>query len=172
MAAARADRLSPEPWRLLADLRLSQWLASGQEPDRQAFDEAASEYSHRDPQHHVAHWGRGNWYLTAWRKSGLDEDLSKALTAYEQATIRYPQRALYHAQLAWVLHLAGKEDQACQVAQRAKDLDDLMPHSELKLNRQKLVDPEISSTGVKLARKETAEQTVQRLRKTTAEDLP
>ena len=172
MAAARADRLSPEPWRLLADLRLSQWLASGQAGDRQAFDEAADEYSRHDPQHHVAHWGRGNWYLTAWRKSEREEDLNKALTAYTQASIRYPQRALYHAQLAWVLHLAGKEDLACQAAQQAKELDDLMPHEELKLSRQKIVDPQVSTTGVTLAREETAEQTVQRLRKTTAEDIP
>ena len=176
-AASRADGLWPEPWRLLSDLRLSQWLASGDERDRQAFDHAASEYLRRDPQHHVAFWGRGNWYLTSWRKSGLEADLDEALNAYKQAILRYPNRALYHAQLGWVLHLAGEGSLASEEAERALKLDSLMPHSEQKLSRQRIVDPQLSETGVKLPREETAEQTVQRLRKTagvssTAEEMP
>jgi hypothetical protein len=134
---------------------------------------AAREYSRRDQQHHVADWGRGNWYLTAWRKSGRIEDLSEAVSAYTRASIRYPNRALYHAQLAWVLHLAEKDDLACQEAEMAKELDDLMPHQELKLDRQKLMDPQIiSGGGFKLPRDETAEQTIEWLRKTTAEEVP
>jgi hypothetical protein len=172
VAATQADRLSPEPWRLLADLRLSRWLASGEAGDREAFDTAASEYRRRDPHHHVACWGYGNWYLTAWRKSGSAEDLGEALTSYTQAATLYPNRALYHAQLAWVFHLAGKEDRARQAAEHALKLDSMMPHSEQKLARQRIIDPQFSSAGLKLPREETAEQTVERLRKTTAEEMP
>jgi len=170
--AARADTLTPEPWRLLTELRLSQWLATGDERDRQAFDDAADAHQKRDPRHHVAWYGRGTWYLTAWRKSAQHEDLEKALSAYTQASMRYPQRALYHAQLAWVLHLAGKDDLACQAAQKALELDEQMPHREQRLRRQKIIDPQISPAGATLPREETAEQTTLRLRTTFAEKMP
>jgi tetratricopeptide (TPR) repeat protein len=172
MDAARADTLSPEPWRLLTELRLSQWLVTGDQGDRAAFDEAADAYRSRDPRHHLAWYGRGNWYLTAWRKSARQEDLEQALSAYTQASIHYPQRAFYHAQLAWVLHLAGQDDLACQSAQKAIDLDDQMPHQEQKLRRQKIIDPELTPAGAKLPRDESAEQTALRLRIISAEKMP
>ena len=171
-AAARADTLSPEPWRLLTELWLSQWLVTGEERDRAAFDKAADAYRQRDPRHHLAWYGRGNWYLTAWRKSARLEDLEQALSAYTQASILYPQRAFYHAQLAWVLHLAGKDDLACQAAQQAMELDDQMPHQEQKLRRQKIIDPKLTPTGAKLPRDESAEQTALRLRMISAEKMP
>jgi hypothetical protein len=74
--------------------------------------------------------------------------------------------------LAWILHLAGKDDLACQAAQKAKELDDQIPHLEQKLRRQRIIDPQVTPTGAKLPREETAEQTVERLRKTPAEETP
>jgi O-Antigen ligase len=163
VAAARADSLSPEPWRLLADLRLARWQATGREADRTAFVEAANVFRTLDPRHHLAWYTRGNWFLAAWRKSKQREDLDEALAAYVQGSKRYPQRALYHAQLAWTLHLAGQPVEARQAAEQAWKLDQQMLHREQKLNRQHVADPDISG-------EETAEQTVQRLR-TASEDM-
>jgi hypothetical protein len=169
LAAARADSLAPDPWRLLAELRLGRWQATGRESDWRTFNEAANAFRDLDPRNHLAWFTRGNWFLTAWRKSGQAEDLNEALAAYRLAAAHYPNRALYHAQLAWTLHLAGRTDEARQAAERAWQLDQQMPHRELKLDRQHVVDPDVSREKPRSFLEETAEQTVQRLRTASAE---
>jgi hypothetical protein len=77
---------------------------------------------------------------------------------------------LYHAQLAWTLHLAGEMQAARDEAQRAYDLDQKMPHREQKLSRQHVIDPDPAKTPAKMSRDESAEQTVERLRTPSAED--
>ena len=171
-AAAKADPLSPEPVRLLADLRMAQWRTTGDEEAWKAFVAEADAYQRLDPRHHLAWYLRGNWFLTAWRKSERPEDLDAAITAYRQASECYPNRALYHAQLAWALDLAGQKDAARQEAEKALDLDGQMPHKEQKLARQHVADPQVSSEPFKLFREETAEQTAQRLRTASAEGKP
>jgi O-antigen ligase len=171
-AAAAADPYSPEPWRLLADLHLHDWLASGDKQDWEQFVSAANLLRIRNPRQHLDYYNRGDWYLMAWRRSGRPEDRENAIKAYRQAIDRYPNRALYHAQLAWVLHLAERPGDARKAAERAKQLDDLNPHLDQKLSVQHLVDPRFSAEGVALARTETAEQTVERLRTATGENSP
>jgi hypothetical protein len=163
-AAARADSLWPEPWRLLSDFRLRRWLATGREADWLAFVEAAKMYYTLDPRHHVTWYTRGNWFLTAWKKSGRKEELNEALAAYRRASELFPSRALYHAQVAWALHLAGENAAARIEADRAWELDQQMPHREQKLNRQHVADPELLKENLTLFREETAEQTVEKLR--------
>jgi hypothetical protein len=82
----------------------------------------------------------------------------------------YPNKALYHAQLAWVLHLAGEPDMARQEADKAHDLDQKMPHKEQRLNQQHVFDPYPSQPEKSPYRQETAEQTVERLRSPSAEE--
>lgn len=171
LAAAAADRYSPEAWRLLAELRLSRWLGTGREADWSAFVEAADRVRRLDSGNHAMYYSRGNWYLAAWRKRKAQEDLSEAITAYTRASMLYPNRALYHAQLAWALHLAGEEGLARQEADAALALDRQMPHQEQKLKRQQIVDPELSpSKGEGAA--STAEQIVNQLRTTVMEKMP
>jgi hypothetical protein len=164
-AAAKADALSPEPWRILAELRLSRWQATGSDKDWQAFVAAANTFTQLDPRHHQAWQSRGIWFLTAWRKSQRKEDLSEAVSAFTRASMCYPNGAFYHAQLAWALHLAGQHDAARQAAERALELDGQMPHKEKKLDRQHVADPQIAGGEIKLFRDESAEQTAQSLRK-------
>jgi tetratricopeptide (TPR) repeat protein len=170
VAAARADALSPDPWRVIAELRLARWQQSGREADWESFVAAADAFAQLDPRHHQAWQTRGIWYLTAWRKSGRKESLTEAISAFTRASMCYPNRAFYHAQLAWALHLAGQRDAAVQAAERALELDGLMPHKEQKLDRQHVADPQISGKEARLFREESAEQTARRLRTASAEE--
>jgi tetratricopeptide (TPR) repeat protein len=170
VAAAKADSLSPDPWRLLAELRLGRWEATGNEKDWQSFVEVANTFNRLDPRHHLAWYTRGKWFLTAWRKSQRKEDLDDAISAFSKASERYPNRALLHAQLAWALHLAGEDGAARQEAEQAWQLDQQMPHKEQKLARQHVLDPQLSEGRVKEFRDESAEQTVESLRNASAEN--
>jgi tetratricopeptide (TPR) repeat protein len=172
IAAAQADPFSPEPWRVLADIRLAQWLTTQSDPDWQTFLESADAFRRRSPRHHEAWYVRGNWFVVAWRKASRDEELRQAIESYRQASEWYPNRALYHAQLAWALSLAGDVEKARTEAERAHALDLQMSHREQKLNRQQIVDPQLSAGGMTMFRAESAEQTIERLRTTSAEDLP
>jgi hypothetical protein len=171
LAAAAADSHSPEPWRLLAEIRLARWHAADTEENWIAFTKAATEFQKRDPTHHAAHYTRGNWHLAAWRKRSRAEDLSKAVDSYGRACMFYPNRALYHAQLAWALHLAGEESLAAQHAEEAKSLDDLMPHQEQKLGSQQIYDPSLATSGSN-PQAASAEQIVSQLRTTDKENSP
>jgi len=164
IAAAEADSLAPEPRRLLAELMLGRWEATESPQDWRAFSEAADDYSRRDPRHHAARYTRGTWFLTAWKKSGQREDLDEALAAFRSAIERYPNHAFYHAQLAWTLHLAGDESAARGEADIAYDLDQKMPHQELKLARRRVADPDLKQKPAQTFRAESAEQTVETLR--------
>lgn len=139
LTACQADPHTPQPWELLAELRLQRWLKEPSEAHREAFLEAAREFTRRDPRSHVVWYTQGGWLLRMWGKSSLDRDLRSAIEAFQAAVHLYPNRALYHAQLAWTFYLAGHPELARQEADRAWSLDEQMPHREQKLNRQKLL---------------------------------
>jgi tetratricopeptide (TPR) repeat protein len=172
LEAATADPWSPEPWRVVAALRMQRYAASGENDDWQAFAEAAEKFRMLQPRHHGQFFERGNWFLIAWRKGGRREYLDQALAAYQNAIARYPAHALYHGQLAWTLKLAGRDEEAEEAARRATELDQANPHADRKLSRYHIIDPRISGSRLTLTRPETAEQTVAALRTTTEEPTP
>jgi len=137
---------------------------SGSEKDWDTFLETADMYRRLDPRHHLAWYTRGNWFLSAWKKSGRLEDMDQALAAYRAARDRYPNRAFYHAQLAWALHLADDDPAAAEEAERAHELNEKMPHKEQKLDHQHVFDPRPTDQPPTTFREETAEQTIDRLR--------
>ncbi len=168
IAAAEADSLSPEPRQYLAELLLGKWEATQSPQDWLTFVESADAYRRLNPRHHLAWYLRGNWFLSAWKKSQRKEELDAALAAYRQAVQHYPNHALYQAQLAWALHLAGDAQAAREQAEIAYQLDQKMPHQEQKLNRRHIADPDAQQPG-RTYREESAEQTVDRLRTASAE---
>jgi hypothetical protein len=168
--AARADSLAPEPWQMLSQMRLEQWLVTNKVQDWETFVETADTYRRLDPRNHVAWYARGNWFLMAWKKSGRPEDLAEALAAYRTARDRFPNRALYHAQVAWTLHLTGDEPAAREAADRAHELDEKMLHREQKLSHHHVADPDLTKKPPTTFREESAEQTVEQLRNATAEE--
>ncbi|MDX1945337.1 MAG: O-antigen ligase family protein [Pirellulaceae bacterium] len=164
LAAAAADRWSPEPWRMLAELRAQVHAQTGNPADYDRFAAAAEEFRRRDPHHDRQFESRGHWLLLAWRKTGRSELLEEAIEAYHAAAEWHPALALHQAQLAWTLHLAGESAAATAAAERALALDAVNPHAELKLARQRVYDPEDGPGNRPPFRPEDAEQTARRLR--------
>jgi len=162
--AAADDPWSPDPQRLLANLALHDWIATQSPSNWDRFTSAAATYERLNPRSHATYTDRGHWFLLAWRTSGDPKHLDAAIDAYGQATMWYPGRALERAQLAWALHLAGREDEAAQAADESQSLDDRNPHVELKLSRQTVYDPQPGSSA-QSDTSQNAELIVHKLRK-------
>lgn len=175
-AAAAADPWSQDPWRLLAELHFQRFLAQPTEDEWTQFSTAADALLARIPRHHGQHFQRGNWHFLAWQRgqaaglpaNGQSQRLSTALASYRAALVRYPNQALYHGQLAWALQASGDTQAARAAADRAKALDDAMPHADQKLAGRRIADWQPAAASQRLVRPETAEQTVQNLRITSA----
>lgn len=162
--AAADDPWSPDPQQLLSNLALHDWITTQSPSNWDRFTSAADAYERLNPRSHATYTDRGHWFLLAWRTSGDPGHLGAAIDAYRQAVVWYPGRALERAQLAWALHLAGREDEAAQAADEAQSLDSRNPHVELKLSRQTVYDPQPGS----YAQSETgqnAELVIRKLRK-------
>ncbi|HEX5106685.1 MAG TPA: O-antigen ligase family protein, partial [Pirellulaceae bacterium] len=162
--AAGDDPWTPEPWRIIATARLGRFLADPSESCWAEFLAAANEFQRRNPRHHLQWFERGKWHQLAWQRTGSPPRLEETLAAYRQAISRFPNHALYHAQLAWALNVAGQRAAARKEADRAQALDDSMPHAEQKLRVQQIVDGHETAAGFNTLRSETAEQTVAQLR--------
>jgi tetratricopeptide (TPR) repeat protein len=161
--AAADDPWSPAPHRLLAHAALQEWLVSRSPDDWQRFLNAASAFQRHAPRHHATYTERGHWFLRAWRTSDNAAHLTDAIEAYRTAALWYPGRALERVQLAWALHLAGRDAEALAAADVARQLDNRVPHRELKLDRQTIYDPPASpSTSAQGTL--NAEQALQQLR--------
>jgi len=140
--AIKTDPWSPQPRRLLAELRLSQWLADQKPRNWSPFIDALADYEKASPHHYTQHEESGNWLLLAARKTKNAEKLQLAAEAYEAAIKCYPNSAILHAQLAIVYADQERTADARREADEAKRLDDLCPHSEQKLKRRPVFDPE------------------------------
>jgi tetratricopeptide (TPR) repeat protein len=163
--AAEVDPASSDPWERLAAIYLDQWLAAPGAEMWEKFTHAAEQWRRLRPARYPQHRQRGEWYLQAYSQSHQNEHLRAARAAYQAAVERSPNSALARAQLAWVLHLAGDDEGAKEQASRAVKLDALNPHQEFALRNNRLIDPSQDDTGWRMRRPETAEQTMQNLRK-------
>jgi hypothetical protein len=62
------------------------------------------------------------------------------IRAYRRTIELHKGNAFYHAQLAWAYHIVGKAQAASQEADLALKLDSGMPHEELRLANQNLIE--------------------------------
>jgi len=138
--AAQLDPWDDEPDRLLAELYYQTWMARPEESTRQRFDAAIARMAKRVPLNYQSHLRLGQWRLGFYRRGDDPKDLESAIESFQQAVDYFPSRAIHHAQLAWALHLAGRDREASQVAEQAARLDEVNPHSERKLERLKIED--------------------------------
>jgi tetratricopeptide (TPR) repeat protein len=181
-AAAKADSWSPEPWRLLGEIALRKFVNDPSDRAWTDFTVFDAEFQRRNPAHHGQSFQQANWHFLAWQRchrvsvltcegkelsANQPTRLAEALAAYREAINRYPNHALYHAQLAWALRQAGQDEAAHLAADRAKELDDAMPHTDQKLAKRRIVDLQPATDRIQTVRPETAEQTVEALRKST-----
>lgn len=138
--AAQLDPWDDEPDRLLAELYYQTWMARPHESTRQQFDAAIARAAKRVPLNYQSHFRLGQWRLGFYRRGDDPRDLESAIENFQQAVDEFPSRAIHHAQLAWALHLAGRDREAAEVADQAARLDEVNPHIERKLERLKIED--------------------------------
>jgi tetratricopeptide (TPR) repeat protein len=163
--AAAVDPASSEPWERLGAISLEQWLSAPTREAWEKFTQAAEQYRRLRPARYAQHRQRGEWYLQAYAESQQPDHLQAAIAACKAAVERSPQGALARAQLAWVLHLGGDDEAARQQADRALALDALNPHEEFALRKHRLVEPRREGSLWQMRRPESAEQSMQNLRK-------
>ncbi|HUE70868.1 MAG TPA: O-antigen ligase family protein [Pirellulaceae bacterium] len=163
--AAAADPANSDPWERLAPIYLERWLAAPSDESWQDFANAAEQCRRLRPARYQQHRQRGEWHLQAYGQSHQEEPLRQAIAAYQAAVERSPNSALARAQLAWVLHLGGDDQAATGQAGKALQLDALNPHEEFSLRKNRLIDPRQDEALWRMRRPETAEQTMQILRK-------
>jgi tetratricopeptide (TPR) repeat protein len=159
--AAEADPYSAEPWLSLASLYHGEALASNTNETLSRFEAAAGESLRRNPHAHTLRKEVGDWRLALFARRGDRRQWDEAIKSYLEAVRLYPNHAFGHAQLAWAYHAGGDQQAARREATEALRLDALNPHREKKLLQQRLYDP----TGKSVEPLESAEQTMQRLRK-------
>ena len=144
--AVAADPWGKDAPNTLADFYRQAWLQNVRaEPRTQAallgqFEATLAEAFRRGGNTFPLHFSAGHWYLEIYRHSGQRPHLEKAIAHYRQAAELFPSKAIHHAQLAWVWHLAGSAEQSHAAAEEALRLDALNPHAERALENLKITD--------------------------------
>ncbi len=158
--AARSDPYSVEPWMHLAAMYVNAIRATGA-PDRlRQFEEVVREATGRRNGSNPIFRLLGNWRMDLYARLDDPSQLQQAQDAYKRWVDLYPNNSLAHAQLAWVLHLAGDVQASAKHADCALRLDRRNPHRERKLAEQQIYDP---TNRVGTAK--NAEQLMHRLRR-------
>ncbi len=141
LRAIAADPLDPVPWQQLAELSQLRWLEVAQPRYREQFEQSVEEARRRNQRSAAFADYIGRLHLRAYRSAGSDSDLARAEEAFRRAVELYPGHNMGHAKLAWIVHLAGKESEARELATQALELDALNPHWERQLAQQTIRDP-------------------------------
>lgn len=140
---SQADRLSEEPWGQLVGLYFQRWMSNeGGSEDRAAMLAAIDKFYELRPPAAVTSEGFGDFFLLAWYRNQRREDLEQAIKFFEQMSRLSPHDSLKQARLASVYALAGRNDQAREIAARALELDGLNTHRDRRLRLQFLIGPE------------------------------
>lgn len=172
--AAQIDPLSPLPYVTnnqqtvdLSDLWFQRLALEGDTQTlRSEFKLACESGARLDPRSENTFSQIAHRYLALYRRYGRRDDLEEAQHYYQQAVERFPNHALGHAQLAWVLHLAGDQRAAAAEAQAAYELDRRHGHVENKLAALMIYDtpPAPNLDQPPPPAEPTAEPIVERLR--------
>ena len=134
------DPWSAEPQRAIADMQHRLWLETERPEHFRDFEHALAKALTLNLQSHRLRTGAGERYLQAYRVSNSTEHLEQAVAAFTEAVRIYPNSNIGHAQLAWALHVAGRDEAAEREAAIALELDAANPHREQKLKEQSLFD--------------------------------
>lgn len=123
--ATKADPLSPEPWRQLAQLHWTRWQREhGPDTEFVLGVEAQQEAIARDPEHANGYRTLGEAWLSKARLADDREAAEKAVEALQEAVERHPTSVAIHAQLARALDAAG-DTEAVPQAEYALELHQL-----------------------------------------------
>ena len=151
--STRGRNASPAvPWEKLSALAYERWLmADSNRPDD--FEHSVDwqrQAIARDPRNSGGYRTLADLYLGHFKRTGQPADASAAVDAMLQAISLYPNQAVAQSQLAESLALAGRTDEACEVARRALELDasnERAGHIDKRLpkERAKLMDAILAS---------------------------
>ncbi len=162
-----------DPWSAVYPARLAnfafrQWRRTHDDQDWAEFERAADLALSRNARSRSLRKSVAETYLQAYALSGEEVRLQQALQQYRVLAELSPNSSYSHAQLAWVLHLAGKKSQAAGEAAEALRLDALNPHADKKLSIYSAPNAPQPNPQQPSPQKggETLEQVMQRLRST------
>jgi hypothetical protein len=138
-AAAAADPLSAEPWRLLAGTAMQAWRRAPSDAAYQAIEQSLGELLRLSGDAFPVWQAAGDMYLEVSVRAGDDgrplrpEAAREAVRCHRRAVELYPNSPTARAKLAIALRAVG--DAAAFAAQRdeALRLDALTPHADKKL---------------------------------------
>jgi O-antigen ligase len=131
--AAEADPIAVEPWRELAAFAVGQWMVTGEAAALDRFEMAMAKTLEVEPLSGPLWWQSGEWYIQIAQKKSDRSYLEKAIRAYQQAVVLYPNYAKYHATLALALFSAGDRQAGDRERTTALWLDEVTPHEDKKL---------------------------------------
>lgn len=143
LQATKADPYSPEPWKLLADLRFRRWRfmpsTLREAPELHTrFEEAKDKMLALDKRDLEAHRLVGGWYFQVYRTSNDLRDLDAAIEAYRKGVELFPNSSYSHARLAWALHVKRDHAEAKKEADLALELNRLNTHGDRDLTKLRL----------------------------------
>jgi len=133
LAAAAADPLAAEPWRHLATLALLRWQREPSPEGFERFESCIEKALELDPKSASTWHAFGERQMEAFRLTGGEDHVQKAVAAYRRGVKLYPNIAIYHADLAVALQAAGDTGGFRREAERALWLDEVTPHADKKL---------------------------------------
>lgn len=164
-AAITADPWSAEPRELRVSHAAQRWTHEPT-PQRLAdYDQAVTQLLAVHPQASSIRRYCGDLSLEMYAFARDPALLARALRFYREAVERYPQSNILRAQLAWTYFLAGELTAARDEAERALQLDRMLPHTELQLVNQVVVGNDLTPDAADLPAAANAEQTMQHIRK-------
>jgi tetratricopeptide (TPR) repeat protein len=163
--ATEEDPYSPDGWERVADTAHQVWSETGSDQYYREFVAASQRMIALNDRSSFAHSQVARWWLSAYRRFGQSKHLEEAVRYCRIAIELYPNYNLGHAELAWVLHVAGNDSEAARESAEALRLDQLTPHAEQKLAEQRVYDaPQALPNQRPLPGDRTAEQLMQQLR--------
>jgi len=137
---SNADEWNVSHWSSLAHAKFDEWLESESPGAFATFEEHADQMVSRDAHSPNVMRQLGMWYLLAGLKSEGEDHFAKSTEYLLQAVQWYPSSNALHADLAWSQYLAGRTEESAVTAAEALRLDQLVPHTELKLQARRLFD--------------------------------
>jgi O-antigen ligase len=146
--AAQADPWWAEPYERWAAIAHQQWLAHPTPERLDEFNQAVAGARERNRWSSSLARSEGDWLLAMYHGSRQVQLLQRAAEAYTRAVALYPNSGTLRAQLAWTWYLLGDRQQAAALAAEALQLDEQMPHEELKLKHQRLAGLQLSPVQV------------------------
>ena len=117
-AAARSDRLDPQPWRQLAEDEFARWQRQPDEETLRRVEEYVQQVLERERNSAAAWCAAGAKFRTAFQQTRQPALGQEAIRAYQRAIELYPNNGVLHGEFALLLAAVGDREAFRREAQR------------------------------------------------------